>query len=125
LQKYFFIAVGGALGAMSRVWVDSAVTDRLGIRFPYGTFVVNLSACVILGFSLAFLNRRMGLNPIWVWLIPVGFVGAYSTFSTFEWETLSTLQSGAVLMAALYAFLSVVLGLLGTWCGAWIARAIS
>jgi CrcB protein len=80
---------------------------------------------VILGFSLAFLNRRMGLNPIWVWLIPVGFVGAYSTFSTFEWETLSTLQSGAILMAVLYAFLSVVLGLLGTWCGAWIARAIS
>ena len=55
LQKYLYIAVGGALGALARYGVGVAVTDRLGTKFPYGTFVINMTACVIIGFSLTFL----------------------------------------------------------------------
>ena len=125
LSKYLYIAVGGALGSMARFWVGSAVASRLGTKFPYGTFVINITACAIIGFSLTFLAKRTDLNPAWRFLVPVGFVGAYSTFSTYEWEALSTLRSGAFSMAALYAFSSLFLGLVAVWCGVLIAEMIS
>ena len=124
MQKYFFIALGGSLGALARVWVGSAVASKLGARFPYGTFVINISACIIIGFSLEFLDRHVELNPAWRYLIPTGFVGAYSTFSTFEWETFSNLQIGSFLIAGSYLALSIVLGLIGVWCGVMIARVV-
>ena len=124
MQKYLLIAAGGALGSMARYWVGSAVSDRMGIRFPYGTLLVNLTACVILGFSLTYLGRRADLNPAWRYLIPFGFIGAYSTFSTYEWETLSTLRSGAFFLTALYALGSLVLGLIAVWCGSRLADIV-
>jgi CrcB protein len=125
LQKYLFIAVGGSLGAIARYWVGSAVADRMGSKFPYGTLVINITACLIIGFSLVFLERRTELNPAWRFLIPVGFIGAYSTFSTFEWETFATLETGAFFLAALYVALSFFLGLIAVWCGVLLARAVS
>jgi CrcB protein len=117
LQKYLLIGVGGALGSVLRYWVGAAIGGRMGIRFPYGTLVVNLTACVVLGFTLSYLGRRADLSPAWRFLIPIGFIGAYSTFSTFEWETLSSMRSGAFALAALYAVGSLILGLAATWCG--------
>jgi len=125
LQKYFLIAAGGALGSIARFWVGSTVADRMGTRFPYGTLIVNLTACILLGFSLAFMDRRGELNPAWRFFIPLGFVGAYSTFSTFEWEAFSSVQTGAFLIATLYVVSSVFLGLVGVWFGVWIAKAVS
>jgi fluoride exporter len=122
LQKYILIAIGGALGSLARYLVATTVMQRLGNRFPYGTFIINLTACVIIGFSLTLLNRRTGLDPAWRFLIPIGFVGAYSTFSTFEWEIFISLQTGAFVIAALYVSLSVLLGLLAVWVGAVLAR---
>lgn len=125
MQKYFFIALGGSLGAITRYWVGSTVVDRMGTKFPYGTFVINITACLILGFFMVFLGRRTEWNPAWRFLIPVGFIGAYSTFSTFEWETFSNLQAGAFFVAALYVVLSLFLGLLAVWCGVLLGRAVS
>jgi CrcB protein len=96
----------------------------MGTRFPYGTFVINISACFIIGFSLVFLGRRTGLNPAWRFLIPVGFVGAYSTFSAFEWETFSSLQAGAFFIAGIYVALSIFLGLVAVWCGTVLGRLL-
>ena len=95
------------------------------MRFPYGTLVVNLTACVVIGFALTYMGNRLEINPAWRFLVAVGFIGAYSTFSTFEWETLSTLRAGAFSLAALYAGGSVVLGLVATWSGMALAEAIS
>ncbi|MGA9072237.1 MAG: fluoride efflux transporter CrcB [Terracidiphilus sp.] len=125
MQKYLLIAVGGALGSIARYWVGSTIAGRMGTRFPYGTFVINLTACIIIGFSLTYLGKRAGLSPAWRFLIPIGFIGAYSTFSTYEWETLSTLRAGAFAMAGLYAVGSLILGLVATWIGAVLAEAIS
>jgi CrcB protein len=125
LQKYFWIALGGSLGSLARFWVGSIVTNRMGTKFPYGTFLINITACVIIGFSLTYLGRRAELSPAWRFLVPVGFVGAYSTFSTFEWETFANLQLGAFMIAALYVVLSILLGLAGVWCGIAIAKAVS
>lgn len=125
MQKYLLIALGGSLGAIARYWVGSAVADRMGTKFPYGTFVINITACLMIGFSLVFLGRRAELNTAWRFLIPVGFIGAYSTFSTFEWETFATLQSGAFFLAALYVALSFFVGLVAVWCGVLLARVVS
>jgi CrcB protein len=125
MQKYLLIAAGGALGSMARYWVGSTIAGRLGTRFPYGTFVINITACIVIGFSLTYLGKRTGMDPAWRFLIAVGFIGAYSTFSTFEWETLSTLRSGAFALSALYAVGSLILGLAATWCGAALAEVIS
>jgi CrcB protein len=125
LQNYLYIAAGGALGSLARYWIGSTVANRMGTRFPYGTLIINITACLIIGFSLTLLGRRSDLNPAWRFMIPIGFVGAYSTFSTFEWETFSNLQTGAFLIAALYVVLSCFLGLVAVWCGVLIARACS
>lgn len=117
MQKYLWIAAGGALGAIARYVIGSAVSGRMGVKFPYGTLIVNISACVIIGFSVTYLGRRADLNPAWRYLIPIGFVGAYSTFSTYEWETLATMRSGAYMLAALYAVGSLIVGLAATWAG--------
>jgi CrcB protein len=124
LQRYLLIAAGGALGSIARYWVGSTVGSRMGMRFPYGTLVINLTACVIIGFSLTYLGKRVELNPAWRYLVTIGFVGAYSTFSTYEWETLVTLRSGAFALAALYAFGSLFLGLAATWLGMVLAETV-
>jgi fluoride exporter len=124
LEKYLYIAVGGSLGSIARYWVGSTVSGRYGTRFPYGTFVINMTACVIIGFALTLLGRHAELNPAWRFLIPIGFVGAYSTFSTYEWETLSNLRSGAFLLAALYAVGSLFLGLVAVWSGSVLAEVL-
>lgn len=124
MQKYLFIAFGGALGSIARYWVGSTVAGRMGTKFPYGTFVINMTACVIIGFSLTYLSRRTELNPAWRFLVPIGFVGAYSTFSTYEWETISSLRNGAFLQASLYAFSSLFLGLAAVWIGIIIAETL-
>ena len=124
MQKYLLIIVGGGLGSALRYWVGSTVGGRMGLRFPYGTLVVNITACLVIGFALTWLGDRAENSPAWRYLVAVGFIGAYSTFSTFEWETLSTLRSGAFALASLYAVGSVLLGLAAVWCGAALAEAI-
>ena len=113
------------MGSLARFWIGSAIGGRLGTRFPYGTFLINISACIIIGFVLTLLGSRTEVNAAWRFLIPIGFVGAYSTFSAFEWEIFSTLRAGAFLTGASYMVLSLVLGLAAVWGGALIARAIS
>lgn len=125
MQKYLLIALGGALGSVARYWVGVAVINRLGARFPWGTLVINLTACAVIGFSVTFLARRADLSPAWRYLVPIGFVGAYSTFSTYEWETLSLIRAGTISLSAVYALGSLVLGLVATWCGMAAAEYLS
>lgn len=124
MEKYLYIAIGGALGSIARYWVGSTVASRLGTKFPYGTFVINMTACLIIGFTITYLSKRAELNAVWRYLIPVGFVGAYSTFSTYEWETLSNLRAGALLLAALYAVGSLIVGLAAVWGGSILAELL-
>ncbi len=125
MQKYIFVALGGSLGALARYWVGSAVSGKMGTRFPYGTFVINMSACLMIGFFIVFLGRRTDLNPVWSFLVSIGFVGAYSTFSTFEFETFASLQSGALLIAGAYVAVSIFLGLVAVWCGTVLGKLLS
>lgn len=125
MQKYLFIAIGGALGSIARFWVGTTVASRMGTRFPFGTLIVNISACLIIGLSLEVLNRHTNLSPSWRFLVPIGFIGAYSTFSTFEWEIFANLGSGAFWVAILYVTVSLVSGLIAVALGVALARAVS
>jgi CrcB protein len=124
LEKYLYIAVGGSLGSIARYWIGSMISSRMGTKFPYGTFVINTTACIVIGFTVTYLGRRVELSPAWRFLIPVGFVGAYSTFSTYEWETLSSLRAGAFLMATLYSVGSLLVGLIAVWGGSLLAEVL-
>lgn len=124
LQKYLLIAVGGAFGSVARYWVTSSITNRSGTRFPYGTLIVNISACFLIGFCLAVLNSRSEIHPAWRYLVPIGFIGAYSTFSTFEWETVTTIQAGGFPIALVYILTSLILGFVAVWAGIAMAKVL-
>jgi fluoride exporter len=124
LSKYLYVALGGALGSIARYWVGASVAGRTGTRFPWGTLIINITACVLLGFTMTWLGKRTTINPDFRFLVPIGFIGAYSTFSTYEWEAFSTMRAGAVMLAAVYIASSVVLGLAATWGGAWLAEVL-
>ena len=109
---------------MTRFFIGSLAAERFGMRFPVGTLVINITACFLIGFSVEFLNRHADINPAWRYLIPVGFIGAYSTFSTYEWEIWTDLTSGAFWVGLLYMGVSLAGGLIAVALGAAAARAI-
>lgn len=115
------IGIGGVTGAIARYLVGNYIGSRYGVRFPYGTFVINLSGSFLVGLTMTLFSRT-AVNPNWRYLIPIGFIGAYTTFSTFEYETLQALQAGQVVVAALNVGLSVVLGFLAVWAGTVLGR---
>ncbi|WP_446743130.1 fluoride efflux transporter CrcB [Silvibacterium acidisoli] len=123
MHRYLLIAIGGAIGSMLRYFIGAQAAQRFGPRFPVGTLFINISACLIIGFSVEFLNRHTDINPAWRFLIPVGFVGGYSTFSTFEWETWMDFTHGAFWVGMLYVAVSLVVGLIAVAAGSALARA--
>lgn len=125
MMKYLWVGLGGALGSIARYVVGLVVYERMGTRFPYGTFVINVSGCFIIGLVLTMLDERLGLSPAWREAIPIGFVGAFTTFSTFEYETLRAVQHGQGATALTYVAGSVVLGFAAVWAGAMVGKILA
>jgi fluoride exporter len=117
MNKFLLVAFGGAVGSVVRFWLGAYVSNRLGTRFPYGTFVINVTASFLIGFILTLLAAKTGWSPNWRYLISVGFLGGYSTFSTFEYETFRVFQDGEFLIAGLNVVLSVAVGFVSVWLG--------
>ena len=111
------IAAGGAVGALLRFWSANWVYGLLGRGFPYGTLAVNLFGSLAMGFCYVWLVERTTLGPEWRALVMVGFLGAFTTFSTFSLETLNLLEGGALFKALLNIVLSVVLCVVAAWLG--------
>ncbi|HEX4074473.1 MAG TPA: fluoride efflux transporter CrcB [Candidatus Acidoferrales bacterium] len=124
MTKYLMVGIGGFLGAVLRFWVGGYFGNRFGTRFPYGTFFINITGSFLIGFVATLLAERTHWNPSWRYLIPIGFIGAYTTFSTFEYETLRSFQDGEMLMAGLNVSLSVVVGFVSVWLGVVAGRSI-
>lgn len=123
--KYVMVGIGGFIGAVARFWLGGYIGQRMGTKFPYGTFVINCSGSFIIGLVVTLLAERSHWSPNLRYLIPIGFVGAYTTFSTFEYETLRAFQDGQILAAALNVALSVFVGFIAVWLGVIAGRAVA
>ena len=117
MSRYFAVAIGGALGAMARYWIGNIVAERFPTRFPLGTFIINVSGSFIVGFFLALVSERINIHPNWKLAVAVGFVGAYTTFSTFEYETFRLLENGIFAGGLINVLGSLILGFLAVWGG--------
>ncbi len=122
LMKYVVVAAGGALGAVFRYYLSGSALSRVAAPFPTATFVINTSGSFIIGFFLTLATERLAINPHLRLLIAVGFVGAYTTFSTFEYETAQLIEAKDFVRAVLYVALSFVVGLMAVWGGVFAAR---
>lgn len=117
MGKYLMVGIGGFLGSIARFWLGGYIGAKMGTRFPYGTMVINLTGCFLIGFIVTLIAERTHWSPNWRYLIPIGFIGAYTTFSTFEYETFRAMQDGDMLIAFLNVMISVVVGFLAVWLG--------
>ena len=117
MSIYIAIAVGGSLGAVSRYWVSSTTYQWLGQGFPYGTLAVNLLGSLAMGFLSVLLVHRFQVSDEIRFGLLAGFLGSFTTFSTFAMDTLQLASSEALFKAALYVLLSVALCILGAWAG--------
>ena len=124
MTRYLVVGIGGALGSALRFWVGSYIGGRLGSRFPLGTFVINVTGSFLIGMILTILAEKTQWSANWRYLIPIGFIGGYTTFSTFEYETFRLFQDGQMLTAALNVGLSVIVGFAGVWAGAIAGKLI-
>ena|SRR6266536_1562408 len=118
---YLAIAVGGVLGANVRYVVGLYIADRLGTAFPYGTLVINVTGSLVIGFFLTLIAERVTVNPLWRLFFATGFLGAYTTFSTYTYEAATLIRGGEYLPAFLYVMGSVIVGLLGVLAGIAVA----
>jgi len=125
MTKYIMVGLGGVAGAILRFWLGGVTSNRFGARFPYGTFVINCTGCFLIGLVMTLLSERTHWSANWRYLVPVGFIGAYTTFSTFEYETMRSLQDGEIGIALLNVVLSVVVGFLCVWAGLAAGRGLA
>ena len=119
------VAAGGALGAMARYLVNRAMNDWLGAQFPYGTMAINLSGSFVLGLFLTLLAARGALTAEYRLFLAVGFLGAYTTFSTWTFESAALLTGGAPLAALVNLFGSLLLGMLSVFAGIALGRLLA
>lgn len=122
--KMVIIGTGGFLGAVTRYAVGAWVGQRWGRSFPLGTFVINVSGSLLIGFLMPLLTERFVANPQWRLFLAIGFLGAYTTFSTFEYETGMLVRDGEWLIAFLNIILSVTVGFIALKLGEVLAKTI-
>jgi CrcB protein len=122
--RYLIVGLGGFIGANSRYILGQWAASRWGTAFPFGTFIINVTGCFILGL-FATLTLRFAWNDNWRLLISIGFVGAYTTFSTFEYETLQLAANGSWKNAVLNTVGSVVVGFGAAYLGVVAARLLT
>lgn len=116
------IAAGGALGAVMRYLVSNGIYGWLGRGFPWGTMTVNVLGSLVMGLLFVLLTERLALGPQWRAFLLIGFLGAFTTFSTFSMETLNLLEGGEVMRAVLNMVGSVVICVGAAWLGVIVGR---
>ena len=121
-MKYLLILLGGGVGSLARYVVSSVIAGRYGTRFPVGTMVVNVTGCFLIGLIMTLLTEKVAPHPYWRIGLVVGFLGGYTTFSSFEWETYAAVREGGFWIGLANIVGSVTLGYAAVWLGAMLAR---
>lgn len=122
ISRLFAVAAGGSLGALARYGVSLLVARFWIHEFPLATLLINVSGCFILGLFSTLATERLSVDPFWRLFVATGFVGAYTTFSTFEYETQRLTESGTLVWAAINVVTSVVAGFVAVRLGLTLAR---
>lgn len=122
-MKYLLILLGGGVGSLSRYLLGTAIATRYGTRFPVvGTMTINVTGSFLIGFLMTLILERYGAGSNLRPLLVIGFLGGYTTFSSFEWETYSAIHEGDFWMGVANIVGSVALGYAAVWLGAALAR---
>ncbi|MGP8244033.1 MAG: fluoride efflux transporter CrcB [Bryobacteraceae bacterium] len=121
-MKYLLVVVGGGIGSLARYLAGTVIMTRYGGRFPLGTLVINVTGSFLIGLLMTYLTERLAPSTNWRPLLVVGFLGGYTTFSSFEWETFSAVRDGGFWLGFLNIAGSVVLGYTAVWLGATLAQ---
>jgi CrcB protein len=120
-----FIFMGAGVGGLFRYWISTLTYSFLGKSFPFGTLVVNISGCLLMGFLFILLVEKFdGLGPQLRSLLLIGFLGGYTTFSSFSIETMNLFENGQLLNGFLYIALSMSLCIMATWMGIILGRQL-
>jgi CrcB protein len=121
MEKYLLVMAGAAVGGLGRYLIATAIGNRFPQRIWYGTVVVNLTGCFLIGVAMTILTQR-NAHPNWRLLLVVGVLGGYTTFSSFAWEAYALVKDGEFGRGLLNVAVSVIVGYLALWCGAMLAR---
>jgi CrcB protein len=118
------VAIGGAAGSVARYLLSGAIQERSATVFPIGTLVVNVGGCLAIGFLMRLVLDTGEFSPPVRALLTTGFLGGFTTFSAFAWETMGAIEEGAIRRAVAYAGGSVVFGLTAVWVGSAAAQLL-
>jgi CrcB protein len=124
METFLLISLGAMLGANLRYWVGGWAASRFGAAFPYGTLIINLTGSFLLGLSMTLMAERFLVDPRWRLLIAVGFLGGYTTFSSYTYESMNLLLSGEILLGLFDLLGSSIFGALAATAGIFLARMI-
>jgi len=123
LRTALLIGLGGFVGANLRYWLGGWIAQKIGVLFPIETMLINLSGSFLLGLFMT-LALHYTWSPEWRQVIAIGFLGSFTTYSTYEYESLRLLQEGAWVKAGLNLFGSLVLGLIAVFLGVALGRLL-
>lgn len=121
-MKILLVMLGGSLGALSRYGVSLLAAGLFGTRFPWGTLIVNLSGCFLIGLSFALAERTTFMNPSVRLFFVTGFLGALTTFSTYALETVNSVRAGNHLVSGANFLANNVIGSALVFLGLWVGR---
>ena len=124
MDSFLAISLGAILGANARYWLGVWAAQKLGTSFPYGTLIINLTGSMILGLFMTLITGRYMLDTRWRLFVAVGFLGAYTTFSTYTYESVSLIMNGKVWTGLLNLFGSSILGAVAVTLGILLGQAI-
>ena len=124
-MNYVAVMLGGAFGALLRFLVSTAVNKYAGTSFPAGTLTVNIIGSFILVFFTVLSIEKLSLDPVWRMFFAVGFLGAFTTFSTFSYETIALFQDGEYAKAAMNIMLNNFLSITAGVGGLFLARTVT
>lgn len=121
-MRFLLVLLGGGVGSLARYTAGMAITERFGSRFPIGTMAINVTGSFLIGLVMTIITERHPNDLNWRPLLVTGFLGGYTTFSSFEWETYAAARHGGFWIGAANVVGSVALGYAAVYVGASLVR---